>query len=219
MTLPELLSQLHGESLFPIRVESIPERRDDLVFAGSLSEFIRAAKVMQSPVVFVSTFTLSEDHFLRNSPDEEDEEDDVNERIDLCRVVPELNNLKSRIGEDGHIDLSVPAPQGSLTLQIVEDWMLTFTELHSQALHLLRQASLEKHAQEEAVEEARTQHLLRNLRGLITDRDFVRLPTQRAMLAYALDDFPELETLKESVLRVEIQNLKARIDAQGLLRK
>ena len=130
-----------------------------------------------------------------------------------------MNNLKGRIGEDGHIDLSVPGPKGSLTLQIVEDWMLTFAELHSQALRLLRQASLEQHAQEEAIEEARTQHLLRNLRGLITDKEFVRLPTQRAMRAYALDDCPELEPLDESVLRTEIQNLKAIIDAQGLRRK
>lgn len=215
MKLSELLSQLNGEGLFPIRVESIPEDDDDMTFAGSVSEFIQAAKVMRSPMVFVSTFTLSEEHFLRNSSDE----DDANEPIDLCRVVPELNNLKGRIGEDGHIDLSVPAPKGSLTLQIVEDWMLTFSELHSQALRLLRQASQEEHAQEEAIEEARTQHLLKNLRGLITDPEFVRLPTQRAMLAYAIDDFPELETLEESVLRTEIQNLKARIDARGLRRK
>lgn len=215
MTLQELLSQLNNEGLFPIRVESIPEDNDDMTFAGNVREFIQAAKVIRSPMVFVSTFTLSEEHFLRNSPDE----DDVNEPIDLCRVVPELNNFKGRIGEDGHIDLSVPGPKGSLTLQIVEDWMLTFAELHSQALRLLRQASLEQHAQEEAIEEARTQHLLRNLRGLITDKEFVRLPTQRAMRAYALDDFPELETLEESVLRTEIQNLKARIDAQGLRRK
>ena len=195
MTLSELLSQLNGECLFPIRVESIPEDDDDMTFAGSVSEFIQAAKVMRSPMVFVSTFTLSEEHFLRYSS----EEDDANEPIDLCRVVPELNNLKGRIGEDARIDLSVPAPKGSLTLQIVEDWMLTFSELHSQALRLLRQASQEEHAQEEAIEEARTQHLLKNLRGLITDPEFVRLPTQRAMLAYAIDDFPELAACRTKV--------------------
>lgn len=219
MTLAELSSQLHGEGLFPVRVESIPENHDDMVFVGSISEFIQAAKAMQSSIVFVSTFTLSEEHFLRISPDEDEDEDDVGEPIDLCQVVPELNNLKGRIGQDGHIDLSVPGSKGSLTLRIAEDWIFTFAELHSQALRLLRQVSLEKRAQEEALEEARTHHLLRNLRGLVTDKAFARLPTQKAMLAYALEDFPELESLGEEVLRNEIQNLKARIDAQGSRRK
>lgn len=218
MTLPELLLELRGEDIFPIRVEAIPEHRNDLVFMGTLSEFIEAAKAIQSQIVFVSTITLSEDHFLWDNPDADDE-NDVDERIDLCRVVPELNDFKTRVGEDGHIDLSIPGPRGSLTLAIAEDWFAAFVEFHSQAVQLLQQASVEMRTQEEAAEEAKTQHLLRNLRGLITDKDFVRLPTQRAMLAYALDDFPELETLKESILKAEIQNLKARIDAQGLRRK
>lgn len=218
MKLSELLSQLREDGLFPIRVESIPESRNDLVFTGSLGEFIQAAKAIQSPVIFVSAIILSEEHFLGNNLDIDDENDD-DEYIDLCKVVPELENLKSRIGEDGQIELSVPGPIGSLTLAIVEEWMVTFAELHSQALQLLRQEVIETRAQETEVEDVRTQHLLRNLRGLITDKDFVRLPTQRAMLAYALDDFPELEILGENVLRVEIQNLKAKIDAQGLRRK
>lgn len=218
MKLSELLLQLREDGLFPIRVESIPENRNDLVFVGSLSEFTQAAKAIQSPVVFVSAIILSEEHFLRDNPDADDE-NNSDQYVDLCKVLPELENLKSRIGEDGQIELSVPGPKGSLTLAIVEDWMVTFAELHSQALQLLQQEVLETRVQEDAVEEARTQHLLRNLHGLITDKDFVRLPTQRAMLAYALDDFPELETLGESVLRVEIQNLKAKIDAQGLRRK
>lgn len=218
MTLSELLLQLRGGDLFPIRVESIPENSDDLVFIGALSEFIEAAKAIQSPVVFVSTIALSKEHFLWDTPDSDDE-NDVDEPFDLCGVVPELKDFKSRVGENGHIDLSVPGPKGNLTFAIIEDWMVAFVELRSQALQHLRQASLEKHTQEKAADEARTQFLLKNLRGLITDKDFVHLPTQRAMLAYALDDFPELETLEESVLKSEIQNLKARIDAQGLRRK
>lgn len=218
MTLTDLLSKLRKEDLFPIQVEVLPEHSDDLAFVGSLSEYIEAAKALQSTVIFVSAITLSNEHFLSNDPDTDDETD-PDERVDLCRIVPGLKDYMSRIGQDGRIDLSVSLSKGSLTLTIVEDWMVAFVEMLSQARELLRQASLEKHAQEEAVEEANRQHLLRNLRGLITDEDFVRLPTQRAMLAYALDDFPELESLEKSVLKVEIQDLKARIDAQGLRRK
>ena len=109
--------------------------------------------------------------------------------------------------------------RGHLTLDIVEDWMEAFSELHLQARQLLHNSSLEKRAQLDAAEHANTQHLLKNLRGLISDPEFVRLPTQRAMLAYALEDFPELEALDESDLKIEVQNLKARIDAKGLRRK
>lgn len=218
MTLTDLLSKLRKEGLFPIQVEALPKHSDDLAFVGSLSEYIEAAKALQSTVIFVSAITLSNEHFLWYDPDT-DEETDPDECVDLCRIVPGLKDFTSRIGQDGHIDLSISLPKGSLSLAVVEDWMVAFVELHSQAQELLRQASLEKHAQEEAAEEARRQHLFRNLRGLITDEDFVRLPTQRAMLAYALDDFPELESLEKSVLKVEIQDLKARIDAQGLRHK
>jgi hypothetical protein len=218
MTLTDLLSKLRKEDIFPIQVEALPEHSNDLAFVGSLSEYIEAAKALQSTVIFVSTITLSNEHFLSYDPDTDDETDH-DERVDLCRIVPGLKDYMSRIGQDGHIDLSVSLSNGSLTLTIVEDWMVAFVEIRSQAQELLRQASLEKHALEEAAEEASRQHLLRNLRGLIKDEDFVRLPTQRAMLAYALYDFPELESLEKSVLKVEIQNLKARIDAQGLRRK
>jgi len=218
MTLIDLLQQLRAGGLFPIRVESMPEPSDDLVFIGSLSEFIEAAKAVQLPFVLVSSVTLSEDHFLWDSADDEDEEV-ANERIDFCRLVPELRKFRSRIGEDGHFDLSVPMPRGNLTLAVVEDWMAAFVELHAQARQLVRDSSQEKRAQLEAVKDARTQHLLNNLRGLISDQEFVRLPTQRAMRAYAIEEFPDLETLDESDLKLEIQNLKARIDAKGLRRK
>lgn len=216
MTIIDLLQQLRAEGLFPIRVESIPELNDDLVFIGNLSEFIEAAKAVQLSFVFVSSVTVSEDHFLW---DNDEDEEEASELIDLCRFVPELRKFKCRVGEDGRFDLSVPISRGNLTLTVVEDWMAAFVELLAQARQKLQDSSQDKRAQLEAVEEARTQHLLKNLRGLISDKEFVRLPTQRAMLAYAIEDFPELETLDESDLKLEIQNLKARIDAKGLRRK
>jgi hypothetical protein len=216
MTLKELLSKLTEKSIFPVRVESLPDRSDDLVFVGNLSEFIDAAKAIQSPVVFVSTVTLSEEHFYW---DNSDFDNVVDERIDLRQYVPELENFNDKIGLDGHFDLCAMGPNGNLKLSIVESWMDNFAELYSQAIELHEETILDKQEQEDASENERKQHLLGNLRGLITDDDFVRLPTQRAMLAYAIDDFPELETLEESILKVEIQNLKAKIDAQGLRRK
>jgi len=138
MTLIDLLSQLRAGGLFPIRVESIHELSDDVDFIGSLSEYIEAAKAVQSSYVLVSSFALSEDHFISNNVDVDvDDEEGVEVRIDLCRLVPELGKFKTKIGEDGHIDLSVPMLRSNLTLVVVEDWMVDFVALHTQAQQLL----------------------------------------------------------------------------------
>lgn len=219
MTLNDVLPKLREERLFPILVEAIPEHGDDLEFVGSLNEYIEAAKALQATVIFVSTLTLSKEGFCWHSPEADDDETDPEDPVDLCVVVPDLKDYMNRIGQHGRIELSIPLRKGSLKMAMVEDWMDAFIELRFQAQKLLQQAFLEKQAQEEETEEAGRQHLLGNLRGLISDEGFVRLPTQKAMLAYALDDFPELEILGENLLKKEIQNLKARIDAQGLCRK
>jgi hypothetical protein len=55
--------------------------------------------------------------------------------------------------------------------------------------------------------------MLAKLRGLVDDKKFACLPTQKAMLQYAIRKFPELQDLNPADLKLEIQELKARIDA------
>ncbi|MGH8283621.1 MAG: hypothetical protein ACRESE_07215 [Gammaproteobacteria bacterium] len=61
--------------------------------------------------------------------------------------------------------------------------------------------------------------LIKILRNLIGDPEFIRLPTQKAMKAYALEIHPELQDLEESVIRDEIQVLDGKIEAKGLRKR
>lgn len=221
MTLVDLLSQLRGASLSPIRVEFVPEHSYDIEFVGTLDEYIEAAKALQSKVTFVSTITLSDANFLFDDPEADDDQTEIEdeERIDLCLFVPALKKFKDRIGEDGRIDLFVPLTNGRLTFSVAEDWMMTFAELHSKAQRRVQQSAQGERAQQKADDEARIQKCLGNVRDLISDKDFVRLSTQKAMLAYAIEKFPELEDCNEIYVKREIQKLKAKLEAKGIRRK
>lgn len=74
-------------------------------------------------------------------------------------------------------------------------------------------------AKARADQQSRDRNALDALGGLINDANFARLPTQKAMAAYAFDQFPELQTVDEYALKAEIQNLHAKIKAKGLDRK
>ena len=71
----------------------------------------------------------------------------------------------------------------------------------------------------EAVEEQNNEIVLAKLRKLIDDRQFVSLPTQRAMCAYAIEAIPELEEFTDEFIRSEIQAMTAKIQARGLKRR
>jgi hypothetical protein len=54
------------------------------------------------------------------------------------------------------------------------------------------------------------------LSSLIEDKQFTRLRTQKAMLAYAKEHIPGLEDIDAGVLRTAISDLAAKAQARGL---
>lgn len=62
----------------------------------------------------------------------------------------------------------------------------------------------------------RRAHALRQISELMQDDNFIGLPTQRAMLAYALDVLEEPGALSDAELKSEIQKLNDRLVARGL---
>ena len=68
-------------------------------------------------------------------------------------------------------------------------------------------------------QEERDRKALAALPRLLDDSRFVRLPTQRAMIAYAQNKIPELNDVDEYALKNEIRNLNAQIKAKGVGRK
>lgn len=61
--------------------------------------------------------------------------------------------------------------------------------------------------------------LVRLVRNLINNSEFVRMPTQRGMKEYALEMHPELSEMDDASLSREIQFLSDKIKAKGLNKK
>jgi protein PhnA len=219
MTLNDFLGQIKSQGLHPICVESLSELSyDKLTFSGTLEEYLEAVKSLRSGVIFVSTIRITEEYFLYLD-DEEDEDDENADIIELCSVVPDLSKFKKRIGEDGHFDLSVPIVNGILSFSMHEEWMERLFELLNKARDLVNENRASELALIHAEEIEKSKEMIKKLHALISDKDFVRLPTQRAMQEYAIDKIPELEDLAEHELKREIQSLKAKIQARSLGKK
>lgn len=234
MTLVELTKIFASKDILLIRIEDMPDQRDDMVFVGTLDEYLEAIKVLGGRAIFVNTIEIVEEDFayipgqIRNAINwphpiyshSEEEGEEIYE-YDLCSVVPELENYKPRIGEIGYFDLSAC----HLTYSIQEEWMQNFDTLHTEAQEIVdaeivsdKELQLAEQEEAQAEEVAILEVAVKKLHALISDKVFVRLPTQLAMRAYAIDNIPELENLDEAQLKREIQDLGAKIQARNLSR-
>ena len=213
----ELLTQhINSAGLFPVRVEFTHDQNADMQVLGSFDDYLAAVKSLQSPVIFIGTFELMEEHFICESDDDSFEED---EEVDLCKIQPELKKYSSKIGETGWFQLAAPMRNGSLTFNIKEEWWIQFHELLSAAKESVEEERNTMQEEIEAEEERQKDAARKKLQGFINNEEFQRLKTQKAMREYAINKYPELEELESFDLKKEIQNLAARIEAKGISRK
>ena len=221
MILEDLVSELQSVRLYPIQVESCPDGDDFLSFVGTLGQYLSAAKAIGSTVTFISTMPLTSEHFLLES--EEQGNEGVRERdeksIDLRIVSPSLSQFDKKIGVVGYFQLWSPMPPNGLAYAVIEDWWQDFIELRKKAIEIVKNRNEAAQAALDAADEEQEQLALKKLHALINDKDFVRLPTQRAMRQYAVEKVPELETLDESDLKRALQDVNAKILAKGIGRK
>jgi hypothetical protein len=221
MELEALKETLRAAKLHPVHVEGSPLDTDvrGHTFIGSLEEYSDAVRAIGTPIVLILTETLEEQRF-RYAPANQDEfSTDETEPIDLCSITPGLRAYKTHIGEIAMYKLSAALTNGTLNLFINEPWWLEFIKLWENATDQLDDNQAATEAQSKAEQQAKDRDALNALGALIRDPDFVRLPTQKAMIAYATEKIPELETVDEFALRAEVQNLHAKIKAKGLGRK
>ena len=100
-------------------------------------------------------------------------------------------------------------------MQEMEVLCVDAQELIDQEIQEEEDAQLAAEEAENAEEIAKLEGAVKKLHSLAADPQFARLPTQRAMRAYAIDKIPELENLDEAELKREIQDLTALIQARG----
>lgn len=212
MTKAEVSDQLAAGGLFAIPVEPNPERREGLRFLGDLAGFVAAAHALGGRCVFVATKALAEPDFAGPAEGEP-------APPDLAEIEPALAPFKRHLGEDAFHTLFVQAERVRLELVLPAPWWGAFTEARGRALDALEQRRARADAEAAEGERRQTEGLLQRLRGFIADPEFLQLPTQIAMQAYAVEQAPELESLGDRALKAEIQALDAKIKAKGLRRK
>ena len=246
MTSEQLFSLLKSNSLHPIRIQSSPTRDGltDLAMIGDIEEFINAAKALKETAVFVNVAVLEESDFVYMAAidDEEDATDDepiddddaepgIMKTIDVATVVPEIQNYKRHLNEEGGFSLSILFQNFALKYYQAEKWWLEFQELRDSAIEKIegeqyaRQSELEE-AEEQLEEDnrRREQVLVGKLRELTKNDEFMRLSmrkdsTQRVMQACVLEMMPELEELDPDILRAEIQQISDKVKSKRLLNK
>lgn len=218
MELGTLKETLRAAKLHPAHVEGSPLDDDVMghTFIGSLEEYSDAVRAIGTPIVLISTETLEEKRFWYAPANEDKLSTEETVPIDLCSITPRLRAYKIHIGKVAIYKLSAALTTGTLNFFITEAWWLEFIKLWESATDQIDDNKAATEARLKADRQAKDRDALNALGALIRDPDFVRLPTQKAMIAYATEKIPELETVDEFALRAEVQNLHAKIKAKGL---
>jgi hypothetical protein len=183
-------------------------------------EYLEVAKALEARAVILYSEALEESDFLANSAADDDDDDgngsDTEEDemfIDLCVVEAKLSRFKDRLGQHGLFCVSIALKDEHLDLALEEPWWREFLDLRDDTVGRLVKDLQERSEAARSRAEDETKSILARLHALVEDGRFVCLPTQKAMLHYALRKFPELKHLSHADLKAEIQELKARIDA------
>lgn len=226
MELAELKLKLKELGPYPAHISGSPldDDRDGYTFIGTFEEYLEAVRAVGPKILLIATESLDEENWLKYTPDEagsddnEPEDSDI-EPIDLCSINPALHNFKSHLGQIGVYKISAEIESGTLDYYLYEDWWTQFTELWKDAISQVDEDLAAAREKSEKAQEEKNREAIASLNVLIHDPDFVRLPTQKAMIAYAMDRIGDLAFVGEMILKNEIQNIHAKIKAKGLDRR
>jgi len=246
MNSQELVEKISSCDLFSIRVEGSTEKDESegLPFIGDFEEFVRAAKALDTKVVFVFARVLQDSDFIYevdgSSHDEEDFDEDTEENFNseiddddehleeiyLPTVLSSISEYKKYIGKECVFKLSLRSGNNGLEHYLYESWWNDFVKLREEAIGKIEEDEYKimqkvEESRKKLGEErrAKEKELIGKLKKLINDKEFVRLPTQVAMKASALDKIPELAELDHAKFTSEIQELNGRIIAKGYRRR
>lgn len=227
MTSKELNALIASHRLHPIPINTLnPEAPEIPRFKGTLDEFWTAAKALGSKVVFLMAMQMDEADFQREVPSEDvpplpegDDEFDGEYLVDLLERQPALSKYRKFVDADCAFILQAKGGIADLEFFLAEAW---WEEFQQDAEKVIESWIAERARRAEdcrAERGRRAEGLLKQLRALINDQEFCGQRTQRAMLTYAIDKYPDLEELGEITLKPEIQRLRDRIEAKGLSKK
>lgn len=222
----EIVQRIKSRGFYPIRVELDADRDEwsRLPFVGTPEEFFDAAKAMGATIVFLSVYKFDEEDFNYEPefseddiPDDETDADQMRpaeESFDLTVALPSLADFKRHIGEEYGFFLVAKSQLETLSLYVTESWWDSFQEQRDKAIQKVDE---DRETIREKMEEQRLkkdESLLKQLRSLLDNPEFSRIPTQRGMKAYALEKFPDLEEVNDFRFTQEIQKLSDKVKSR-----
>ncbi|GAA5164976.1 hypothetical protein [Viridibacterium curvum] len=214
MDISEIATSLQEFELQLVEVEEWSGKPHTVKVKGELSVFCTTAKALGCSVVFAASQTLDSDDFEISL--ETSSYPSVSIDLDLIDHDPSLSRYKKYIGQIGAYSLYAPFIQGYLSIDIEESWYLKFWEAASAAASV----GIEKEKRQQEEREIKTQErrtaLLKKLNALVCDKEFMSMSTQKQMLAYAIENIPELAEVPNPDLKRAVQEIDAKAKAKGL---
>jgi hypothetical protein len=217
MNFAELEATFKAADIVLVEVEDLDDADDSrsLRVAGDLGNYISAAKALRIPVVFVYLETLeAEDFVYRPGDDDADEEEDSQEQ-DLCSANAELSQFRTHVGEVGSFTLYAAMQPKYLTYFIENAWYAEFWKSRDSTTESIDQEYADSQADLDDEETQRLREVTARLNDLVNDKKFVRLPTQKAMLAYAKLNIAGIDEMDTGTLKAAISDIAAQIIAKG----
>ncbi len=217
----EIKEKLSSIGIHAIQIEGSAnrERSGGLVFIGNLEEYLTALQCVGAKFVFQVNEFLEDEDFLYSPEGDDGDEDDEEEEVDLVKIKPALAKFKTYIGQQCRFRLFTPVATGTLDYFGHEDWWGEFEELWSEAIESVNESKEKEEARIQDAQSQKEQKIIKDIQALIKDKDFISLPTQRAMLEFAKENIPGADELDPHLLKEEIRTLDAKIKARRLSRK
>jgi len=213
MNLSEILDKVRAAGISPIVVETVHDDNSDIHPVGPLQSYLDALKVLGVSAVLVETFQFTEDYFFYADEEAEEEEEEADRR-DLRATERRLRAYEPHIGEIGFIQIWAPSSHGNLLHEIEDDWWVSFHELAAATRDSIDSQSHEKIERLDAEEEIQWKEVRSRLSTLVDDESFQKLKSQKAMLAYAMEQYPDLEEWDLGALKQEVQALAAKVEVR-----
>lgn len=220
-----IFEYVRNKGFLPLRVEGGARRNESegRLASGSIDEYLEAINVLGVKVVFIFTETFAESDFDADDISDtellEDKYLTEDGNIDLVKLFPGIKDFKIFVGTECLYRLSVDIGGSTLEYCIEPDWWKSFVSAKEAAIASAKERIEKAMIRDEEEMEKQADKLIELLRNLIHDSEFVMLPTQKAMKAYALEQHPELQDLEDRTIKDEIQVLDGKIEARGLRKR
>jgi hypothetical protein len=215
MDLEETRAAFRAANILLVEVEDIDDSPQSLRIAADLADYISVVKALHIPVVFIYLETLEMEDFIYLDGDAETDEEDESRRLDLCSINVELKRFKKHIGEIGSFTLYAAMQPKGLTYFNGNDWYAEFWKCRESATNSIDQGKVESQVNLDDEERKRLGEVTARLSELVNDTKFARLPTQKAMLAYAKLHIAGISEIDNATLKAAISDIAAHILAKG----